>query len=302
MNLDNKFKKNRRIRHQENDAEKSFDMASYRQGVTLSKFSSDNTKLSERKKLNRLRVLRRRLLSLFVVVAGLFVFCLAVMMQFCGDISDVIVVGENSDGIRLSDTDKNHYKDIVNSYFSKNSFERLGFIRRSSVLKNYVFEVAPEIKSVHIKPAGIAQGNLVIELRKPVATWVNGGKASFVDSNGVVFSRNYFTMPLVAIEDNSGIKLDGRLAASANFLGFVGKLVVNIESQGAKVQRVTIPKGSVRYIELFLQDRPYPFKAQIDRDAASQASDIMVMTRYIDNNNIKPQYVDVRIPSKAYWK
>ena len=140
-------------------------------------------------------------------------------------------------------------------------------------------------------------------MRQPVAMWVEGDTTSFVDANGVVFTRNYYAMPSIVIEDNSGASVGGGVATSAKFLSFVGKTATEIEkNQGLKVTRVVIPKGSARYVEFYLDGRNYPFKAQITRNAYSQAHDIAVMVKYIDSKGIQPQYVDCRVEGKAYWK
>ena len=93
------------------------------------------------------------------------------------------------------------------------------------------------------------------------------------------------------------------MATSSSFLSFVGKTAVALsEKEGLQAERVVIPQGSARYVEFYLTGRNYPFKAQITRDATSQAHDIAVMTRYIDSHGISPQYVDCRVEGKAYWK
>ena len=127
-----------------------------------------------------------------------------------------------------------------------------------------------------------------------LATW---------DNQGIVFERNYYAVPEIAIEDDSGVSLDGNMATSSSFLSFVGRVSTALQDkEGLKVVRVVIPRGSARYVEIYLDGRNYPFKAQITRDSGSQAHDIAVMARYVDSHGIQPQYIDCRVEGKAYWK
>lgn len=290
----------RRSHVQSQPDEAGFDMASYRRGTTLNSFKSNEPTQSERQRLKRLRVLRRRMAVVLAAIVVLLVLGLSLLSQFTGSISTVVATDSN---IALSDDDINRYRTIVDKYFADNSFERFGFARRNSVLLQYVMNEAPEVSAIKISPSGIASGKVEVTVRRPVAMWINGNQTDFVDSDGVVFDRNYYATPSIAIEDNSGVQLDGGVATSSSFLSFVGKTAVALsEKEGLQVERVVIPQGSARYVEFYLTGRNYPFKAQITRDATSQAHDIAVMTRYIDSHGISPQYVDCRVEGKAYWK
>ena len=290
----------RRSHVQPQSDEAGFDMTSYRRGTTLNSFKSNEPTQSERQRLKRLRALRRRMAVVLAAIVVLLVLGLSLLSQFTGSISTVVATDSN---IALSDDDINRYRTIVDKYFADNSFERFGFARRNSVLLQYVMNEAPEVSAIKISPSGIASGKVEVTVRQPVAMWINGNQTDFVDSDGVVFDRNYYATPSIAIEDNSGVQLDGGVATSSSFLSFVGKTAVALsEKEGLQAERVVIPQGSARYVEFYLTGRNYPFKAQITRDATSQAHDIAVMTRYIDSHGISPQYVDCRVEGKAYWK
>ena len=285
-------------RHTQPTAERSFDMASYRRGTTLNSFKGEELTQSERRKLKKLKSLRRRIAAVLSVLIVLITLGVALLCQFTGRIDSVVI----ADGLNLSQEDQDYYVNIVNEYLTKNSFERLSFARRGSALLQYVTDQAPEVADIRLVPNGLAGGKIELALRRPVAMWINGEKIDFVDSNGVVFSKNFYDIPELAIEDNSGVTLDGGVATSAIFLSFIGRTATALEQTGLKVVRVVIPPGSIRYVEFYLEGRNYPFKAQITRDSASQAHDISIMTKYLDDNGVVPQYVDCRVEGRAYWK
>lgn len=284
------------------DGQASFDMAAYRRGVAMTnRGNPSGDQKTERQKLHSLRIIRRRLMIILTIVVALTCLGFVVLSQFTNRISKVVSTGQ---AVKLSSSNVQKYKKIADEYFAKNSSERLSFIRRDEAFTAFMIERAPEIKSISIQSLGFGNSELAVELRQPVAMWSVGSETKYVDNRGKVFAENYFDQPQVSIQDNSGVKINGGGAAtSVKFLSFVGKTVVELQNKHQlKVEKVVIPQGSIRYVEFYLAGRPYPFKAQITRDSLSQAADIAVMARYVDNKKIKPQYIDNRIEGRAYWK
>lgn len=293
-----KLKQNNAKGRTRNTDDANFDMSSYRRGTTLATFQSDKSEQSQRLRLHRLRQLRRRILALLVVLVGVMMLGIGLLMQYTGSISSV----KTSDGTKLTEADQQRYIDILNKYYDENRFDRFSFVRRNSVLNAFVKQNAPEVAEIKVRSSGIMSSYISIKFRKPVAQWKSDNKTNFVDESGVVFERNFFTEPALSIEDDSGAKGVDGMATSANFLSFVGQTAVALQKQQLVVQRVVIPRGAARYVEFYLYGRDYPFKAQITRNATSQASDIAVMARYVDARGIKPSYVDCRVVGKAFWR
>lgn len=277
-------------------------MSYYHRGTTLTGLNQHRDVAEERKKLRRLRALRRRMVGLALALLIIVGLGAALLLQYTGSISGVALANLAGKDATLTDSDSERYSKIMTDYLAQNSFERFSFARRSTALLQYFERQAPEVSAVSITPSGLARGRLNVTVRQPVAMWVSGNKTSFVDSKGVVFERNYFAAPSLAIEDDSGVELSGKMATSSSFLSFVGRVATELKKQNLVIQRVVIPRGSARYVEIYLADRAYPFKAQITRGATSQASDIAVMARYVDSHGLSPQYIDCRVEGKAYWK
>ncbi len=273
--------------------------STFRSGTTLSTFRPvEHDKKTDRQKERDLRDWRRRLGFLLLIVMTISTLGLVLISQFSGSFTEI-----TSNASSLGSADAAAYKKIVDEYMSKNPFERFSFARRTDNLNNHLSEKAPEIASVEISQSNLLIGKLKFIFRRPVAKWVTNNTTSYVDGKGVVFQKNYFEQPAVAIDDNSGASVDGDAVTSSRFLSFIGQTTAEIAGQsGETVERVVIPTGAIRYVEFYLAGRGYPFKAQIDRDAAAQAADIVAMSKFIDANHINPAYVDVRIVGKAYWR
>jgi cell division septal protein FtsQ len=271
--------------------------ANFTRGTTLTTFRASEREKSDRQKERDLRAWRRKLSGILLIILLVSGLGLLTLTQFSGSFNEVI---SNVPTLQANDADR--YKDIINDYLSKNPFERFNFARRNDNLTNYVAEQTPEIKSVTISQAGMLLGKVRLDFREPVAMWTTFNTDNYVDAEGVVFARNYFAVPTVVITDNSGAVVGGGAVASSRFLGFVGQVTAELKKNGEAVERVVIPVGAIRYVEFYLTGRKYPFRAQIDREAAGQAADIINMAKYLDNNKITPTYVDSRVAGKSYWK
>jgi hypothetical protein len=155
--------------------------------------------------------------------------------------------------------------------------------------------------------ATIGASGFRIGVRQPVVGWEVGGGQYFVDDEGVSFTKNYFTSPNVSVEDQSGItpeRQDGVAIASNRFLSFLGRIVGLTESTSTGVvEKVTIPAGiGSRSIEVRLEGRGYPIRVHIDRDPAAQVEDMRRAIEHFDAGGRTPEYIDVRIEGKAFYR
>ncbi len=273
--------------------------STYQLNTTLNTFHGETRGEKSERQRDRSRQIRRQKLSIFFVFVTIVLgFTLMIFTQFTGRLTAV-----TSNAPSMNAESAETYKSLVEEYLESRSFERFSFMRRSHALSEFVIEKAPEISEIKVSSSGIASSKLELTFRQPVAMWTNGVMTSYVDASGVVFARNHFAEPGVTIADNSGLSPIDGVAASGRFLSFIGRVTSEIAKQDVgTVERVVIPRGAVRFVEFYLSGRAYPFKAQIDREAVSQAADIMAMARYLDQNGISPQYVDVRVVGKGFWK
>lgn len=95
---------------------------------------------------------------------------------------------------------------------------------------------------------------------------------------------------------------DNRGRISARTKAYIAQLEDDLVDLGYTVTKVTLPTGMSRELYVDLEDRPGYFKVNLDRETAVTAEDIDRMVRYLDKNGVVPEYVDVRIEEKAYYK
>lgn len=249
-------------------------------------------------------ILRRRQRFYAVILFVLITVVLAVFFVF-QYIANVTTIQYDLTESSLTVNDEK-YRKLANEYLAAHPSDRLDFLRQDENFSNFMIKNAPEIAAVDLEATPFLGGNLRITFRNPVAVWESPEGRQYVDSTGHIFAENYMLEPSVVIRDESGLNLEGaQTVAPGSLLSFIGRVISKINSDPSvgQVENVVLPMGAIRYIELGIAGRPYAIKAQTDRDADSQAADIINILRYLDEKQIVPKnYVDARVKNKAYYK
>lgn len=103
--------------------------------------------------------------------------------------------------------------------------------------------------------------------------------------------------PTTEIVDESG-----RDTISVRIKQYIGQLERDFRDLGYTVTRVVLPVGTVRELYVDLEGVEAYFKVSIDRGAAVSVEDAVRMLKYLQEKDLKPGYVDVRLEGKAYYK
>ena len=255
---------------------------------------------SPRAHVHHLTSLRRRLLGYFSIVSlvafGLYVLVFQLVATMTIRLAD--------SAPSLPEADRYAYERAIESYYAARPAERFRFILDEPALLSHVQSARPEVRTVRIEPgSGPGEASVVISARNPIARWSIDGSNQYVDGEGVVFTKNYFTDPRLRIVDNSGLGASSsRLVASNRFLGFIGRVVAMSGRSGLNVERVTIPALTTRQVALTLKGSKTEYKLSVDRSAGQQVEDITRIAKYLARNDLDPGYVDVRISGKAFYK
>jgi hypothetical protein len=252
---------------------------------------------SPRAHVHHLTAHRRRLTSILLAViasAGVLVWLL---YEFTAGIT---VTPDTSSIIIQQD----RYKHAINDYFGRHPIERLRFVLNENQLTNYLHETLPEVETVNVTgAAGFATSQFSVTFRQPIAGWLIGSKQYYVDKNGVAFEQNYFDQPSVKIIDQSGVpQTTGTAVASSRFLRFVGRAVDLARVGGLTVEQAIIPSGTTRQVEIKVTGRAYPIKLSLDRPVGEQIEDMQRAIAYFDSKKQSPQYIDVRVSGKAFYR
>ncbi|MES2876286.1 MAG: hypothetical protein V4678_02325 [Patescibacteria group bacterium] len=254
---------------------------------------------SPRAHVHHLTNVRRRLLLYFTAVgaASLGLYILVSQLVAASAIT-LASLGP------IPQADQSAYQSSIESYYAARPVERFRFLLDSQALLSHIQASRPEVRSIRIEPGATpGEASVVIAARQPIARWSIDGANRYVDGDGVVFSRNYFSDPELQIVDNSGLQAaSSGLVASNRFLGFIGRVVAQSTKYGLAVETVAIPSLTTRQVAVTLAGQSTEYKLSVDRSAGNQVEDIERISRYLGAANTKPQYVDVRIAGKAFYK
>lgn len=273
-------------------------------GSLSSDVSSSNEQRAElrspRVEVHHLRRHRRRLFLVFVAVAAI-VAGLAWLLYY--SIAGVIIVVDAS----VPPVDTSMYEKKVQSYLNAHPFERNRTTLNTTQLAEYLqANDAPEVErvSVNARPSGVGVSTIMLTMRKPVVSWQTGSSQLYVDSSGAAFARNYYAAPSVQVVDQTGIQaVNNQVLASDRFLGFIGRSIGRLETQGFTVTKVVLPTNTTRQLLVSIDGLSYSIKFSVDRPAGVQAEDAARAIRFVQSHAIQvSEYMDVRVSGKAYYK
>lgn len=272
--------------------------SSYVRGRTLSSRKSAAEEPSERQASWDLRKRRKRLVRYLVSVLAVAVVIMFILTQL------VIEVTVESAGHELGEDPRGKYENSLNQYFAERPIERLRFMIDESALRSFFLHNSPEVQSVQVAPGSrMTRGTLNLSFRKPVAQWSSGGKVHFVDDTGTIFEKNYFDTPAIVVKDQSGVgTYAGQEAANRRFLSFLGRVVHLFGENGLSVVEAAIPPDAVRQVEFRLDGKSYSVKMTVDRSAESQVDESMHAVRYMEGQGRHPEYIDVRVDQRVFYK
>lgn len=95
---------------------------------------------------------------------------------------------------------------------------------------------------------------------------------------------------------------DNRGQISMRTKNYIAQLEQDLHDLGYTVTRVTLPTGMSRELYVDLQGEEAYYKVNTDRDTAVTAEDMDRMVKYLREHELHPQYVDVRVEGRGYYK
>jgi len=244
----------------------------------------------------------RRKLSFYLLLCLALIALLGITVeQYSGN--DVVISASSAEA-STKDIDAERYRQLATDYYNAHPLEHFRFALNMEAFAEDLRAKAPEVANAEVvRSDEVLRGEVKLTFRKPVVSWDIKGQKYYVDAGGEAFQINYYSEPAVTVVDESGIDPSTGAIASGRFLRFMGRLITLVNESGVTtVSGVVIPRGVTREIDLKLSGVGYPFKTNLDRDPAGQAVDVVNAYKHFTSRGITPQYVDVRVSSKAFYR
>ena len=259
--------------------------------------ASQSRLLSPRAHEHHLRS-RRRWLALGVFVA----FSGALVAMWLLDQFILHPIVELPTGTRVG---ASSYTSTINGYFLSHPLARFRFATDKPDLRAYMQQHHSEIADVDLSDAdGLVRAKIRLEMRQPVAKWSLGDRTYYVDGSGVAFEMNPRADPSVTVRDESGLPLQSQqLVASTKMMRFIGTTVDLMNQEGlGKVRELVIPPATLKEVDMYIDGRNYRIKMSTERGVVGQISDITHAITYLDGISTDPQYIDVRVEGRAFYR
>ena len=273
----------------------------YRRNQTLSSYSRETPapSESERHKAHTLVLQRRRIGGAFT---GVFILVILLGLLLWQLIAQVRIVASAEP--LMASFDAAPYEQSISKYLAINPAQRLRFSLDTSALSSYVATEHPEVENLSLTGVpGLAQSNMSITFRTPVAGWRMDNRQYYVDDKGVVFEKNYYDAPSVQIVDESGVDLQqGSATVGTRLLGFLGQIVSEAQGRGYTVTQAVLPAEKTRQVDIYVSGVATRVKLSVDRGAGEQIEDMDRSLDYLQSRGTTAEYIDVRVSGRAAYK
>ncbi len=247
---------------------------------------------------------KRRSFALLLLGSLLAAASLLVLIyQFMGNF-EVSLYGQIKP---ISSDQRELYHGKIVEYFDRYPLQRLRFLLNQQQLADFLQEnTLSEVKAIaSVVPDSLGAATVTLKMREPIASWLIQGSRQYVDTDGIVFGRNYFDAPTVEIRDESNFAQQegqqAQAATSRRFLQFIGKVVQYYSEYKRPVKQVTIPATATRQVIITVEGG-YNVKMTVDRPAGEQAEDGLRAIEYVQRKHTKTEYIDVRVSGRAFYR
>ena len=107
--------------------------------------------------------------------------------------------------------------------------------------------------------------------------------------------------PTIEIVDEDAAATSGKI--TSRMKDYIGQAEADFKALGYQPVRAVLPTGAVREVDFYLDGYTGFVKMIIDRGTAVSVEDADRLLRYLAGQGITNfEYIDVRLPHKAYWK
>ena len=243
---------------------------------------------------------------------GLFVLIIVILASVISALS----LNNNARLIALKSSgssflgDSTIYQKAVNGILSKSIWNRNKLTIDTAHISSQMLKEFPELSEVSIVLPILAHRPVVYLTPSQPALVISGVNGSFIlDSNGkallsITDTKTIPSFKLPILTDQSGLKLVlGQRVLSSTDISFIQVIIAQLAAKHVLIPALTLPVAS-REIDANITGVSYIAKFNLqDGKALQQAGTFLATKSRLDSQNITPtQYIDVRVPGRAYWQ
>ena len=196
-----------------------------------------------------------------------------------------------------------HLEQLTHAGQSKQLFGSNIILLDSGALTAYIQQAEPGVKQASVQRHLPHTLIVTVAERQPALNWKTNGIVYLLDTNATVVSptdATYAHLPTVTDSSNLPVKVGERVAPTA-FVSFCVSIAQLLPATGYTIQDMTVPETTS---EVYVQtNQGVLLKFDTTRPAGDEIADLQAVKAQLAAANQTPtQYIDLRIPHKAYFK
>lgn len=240
-----------------------------------------------------------------VIVLALLLVFLVLCLKLTGN---VIITPTGKEDGRIFLRQQSVYRDAAQDLFASPLNKNKVTVNTNGITKA-MKEQFPELRTVtvalpffgsspvmYIQPA---TPRIILVAQKGLFVLDSHGRA-LINGNEV---HRLQDLKIPVVNDQSGLSITvGKVALPGSAVAFISSVAGQLQAQKLTVSSLMLPPASEE-LDAKLQGSEYIVKFNVRGDAREQAGALLAVKGLLDSQHKKPaQYIDVRVPGRAYYK
>lgn len=252
--------------------------------------------------INKAKVLNYTpsLLAGFVVIV-----CVAYLSTLSSQVK-IQVMGDNDTARTLQYT---KYTDDIQKLLSSSIYNKSKLLIDTDKVAKEIQQEFPELGEVLvILPFAGRRPIIQVSPKEPALILGTRSGGYVVDGGGRVISKaseleSSARSNLPVLQDESGLTIElGKYALPDESVSFVRDIASQVALRGYNIRSLSLPNVA-NEVHLRLIDQPYYIKFDLTGDSRVQSGTYFAVRAKLAKDGVTPrEYIDVRVPGKAYYK
>lgn len=262
---------------------------------------------SKKKSANNQNISGNRKSRTVVFSLGIVIICLMVYVTTLDGSAEFKLV--ETKAINKLTVPASEYQSGINKILSESLVNRSKILINTTALERRIESKYPTLNNVNIIIPLIGKRLVVrAEQAQARAVIISHDNGYILDDNGRVISEakelttlKLTTLPVIL--DESGLLVSlGKYALTKETVQFITEVVTQLDDKNYNIQSIVLPPVS-NELRIKLKDTKYYIKFDLKGESRVQAGTFIATQKKLSNDNIVPkEYIDVRVPGKAYYK